>query len=65
MKDDSAEFLAECRHERAKFVTKYWDRFGSDSPETRVWTENLLIMYDQLMDRLSKLTINKTNETIF
>ena len=62
MKDDSAEFLDECICERTRFVTEYWGRFGLDSPETRVWTENLLIMYDQLIDRLSKLTINKTAE---
>ena len=60
MKDDSTEFLDECRYERSLFVGEYWMRFGENDPDTRVWIENLLIMYDQLMDRLSKLTINKT-----
>ena len=61
MKDDSAEFLLACKQEKARFVAKYWDEFGDDA-KVRVWAENILIMYDQLVDRLSNLTINKTAE---
>ena len=59
MKDDSAEFLLACKQERTKFVVEYWELFGDDA-KARIWSENIIIMYDQLVERLSNLTINKT-----
>jgi len=60
-KDDSTNFILACKFARTKFVVEYWELFGDDK-NARVWSENILIMYDQLVDRLSKLTINKTVE---
>ena len=50
IKSDKDDFIKYCKRERNKFVHKFWELHESDINE-RVMAEDLLIAYDQLLDR--------------
>lgn len=49
--NDEMTFLDACQVERDAFVAGFKERFPFASPKLRVWAENILIMYDQLVER--------------
>ena len=59
--DEIEKFLDYCKEERNKFVVQFW-KSHKDDIELRVKAENLLISFDQLMNRIRE-QINKHNES--
>ena len=49
---DTTEFIKYCKEARNKFVQEFWQNCGSDV-NARVMAEDLLIAYDQLVQRVS------------
>jgi len=49
---DTTEFIKYCKEARNKFVQEFWQNCGSDV-KARVMAEDLLIAYDQLVQRVS------------
>jgi len=49
---DTTEFIKYCKEERNNFVRKFWEICG-ENIQARVMAEDLLIAYDQLMQRIS------------
>lgn len=52
IQDDTTEFIKYCKEERNNFVRKFWEICGNNI-EARVMAEDLLIAYDQLIQRVS------------
>lgn len=50
---DKAEFVKYCKEARTEFVRKFWDHHKGD-PLERVMAEDLLIAYDQLLNRYNQ-----------
>jgi hypothetical protein len=62
-KDDSAQFIKYCLSERTLFVQRFWTN-SNQSPsniETRVMAEDLLLAYDQMLDRIKSHSVKKTD----
>jgi hypothetical protein len=60
-KDDSAQFIKYCLSERTLFVQRFWTN-NNQSPsniETRVMAEDLLLAYDQMLDRIKSHSVKK------
>ena len=49
---DTTEFIKYCKNERNNFVRKFWEICG-ENIQARVMAEDLLIAYDQLVQRVS------------
>jgi hypothetical protein len=49
---DTTEFIKYCKEARNKFVQEFWQNCGGDV-NARVMAEDLLIAYDQLVQRVS------------
>jgi hypothetical protein len=49
---DTTEFIKYCKEARNKFVLEFWQNCGG-AVNARVMAEDLLIAYDQLVQRVS------------
>lgn len=54
-KNDTMEFIRYCKREKSAFVKEYWEE-EQNVIKKRVCAENLLIAFDQLIDRLLKIS---------